>query len=74
MSIKKVILEVVVLLPDSDADTLSGMSLSQIDEEMSTGSWIGMTSQTSVEDVPPAKLRDELLAIGNDGTFFETDA
>ena len=53
MNIKKVILEVVVLRPESDADSLSGMSLGQIDEEISTGSWIGMTSQNRSKTCHP---------------------
>jgi len=72
MKIAKVIIQTTVLLPADELPRLEGASLSDIEQETSEGLWIGMSSRTSVETLPPEKISTELKAIGNDGTFFDT--
>lgn len=45
--------------------------LTQIDYAISEGDCIGMVSWESSVRVPKTKVKQELLRIGNDGTFFE---
>ena len=41
--------------------------------EANQGSMVGSTIDMKTESVHPDKLVDELVAIGNDGTFFDTE-
>lgn len=49
-----------------------GWALSEIAEEITTGDCIGDWSLDKVEQVEAGNLFDELVAIGNDGTFFDS--
>ena len=57
-----------------ESDPLEFDTLSELDEAISEGphigSWERVAGQTIVHE---RELRDELLAIGNDGTFFDDD-
>ena len=44
-----------------------------IDYAISEGDCIGSVSRTSSEPVPPDKVRDHLLRIGNEGDFFSLE-
>jgi hypothetical protein len=48
--------------------------LGDLQYKMSEGGFIGSIEVDSVEDVDPANLEQELIAIGNDGTFFKEEA
>lgn len=39
-------------------------------EEMDSGVMIGSCTAPEVSEVPADKVREELLALGNDGSFF----
>lgn len=43
-------------------------------QEMDDGEFIGTYEVVSVEDVEADKVKDELRAIGDDGTFFEEES
>lgn len=70
-AVKKVVVKVTVLVDDmlSDSD-MSRYPLSVIGHEIEEGDWLGMSEVVSIEDVPPEKVVEECLAVGNDGTFF----
>lgn len=70
-TVRMVVFKLTVLLEDSDRDRLDHMSLEQIASEMDEGSFIGMMSVASEAIVPPADIRKTLLALGNDGSFFD---
>lgn len=65
---------VVLLEADSirEAVTAVGsMDLADLAHEIDGGEWIGHTRITASETVAPEAVQTELLAIGNDGSFFE---
>lgn len=69
-------IEVVVLSRREDSNYIRNASedergLERIEQEISTGSCIGTVRYLGCEDVPEESLEEELLAIGNDGDFFE---
>jgi len=45
--------------------------LEEVASQIDSGDWIGQTEIGPTVRVPRSKLKSELLAIGNDGTFFE---
>lgn len=53
-------------------ESVDGMSLSQIDYQITEGAWLGAHAHTSTTPVPPETLRAECEALGNDGEFFPT--
>lgn len=59
--------------PGLDFESGEGESLSDLEWLIREGPGIGQLSQDAIEIVPPEKLADELVAIGNDGTFFDRD-
>lgn len=69
MTISKTIITITVL--HDSVDDLDFIELGQIIDAMNEGDMIGMSKITSTEHVAPEKVRDELLAVGNDGTFFD---
>ena len=74
MAIKKGVYKVVFLYDDEiypDKHIQENISVLGVLEEMNYGSMIGDSSIESIVDVPAEKVEDELLAIGNDGTFFD---
>ena len=75
MSVFKATFTVTVLVDaDDQADAkqaLEKATLSEIGDEMFDGEWIGQMGAITVAEVPEDKIRDELFAIGNDGTFFD---
>lgn len=54
-----------------DKDTLDGLSLTDIDYETNDGRMIGFHEITSSQCIRKEDLKQELQAIGNDGTFFD---
>jgi hypothetical protein len=75
MPVHKVTLTITVLAHADSQDHVlnaySNMSLSQIEEAIEFGEDVGMVELTSVETVPDDEIKDELIALGNDGTFFD---
>lgn len=58
--------------PVDFANEVKGMSLSEILEESDTGDFIaGIVTRSKPYILPPANVKMELLAMGNDGTFFD---
>jgi hypothetical protein len=59
--------------PERASEVFSGMELSRIAEAIDTGEDIGGDVHiASVEALLADKVKDELLAIGNDGSFFDS--
>ncbi len=71
MNIQKTTITLTVLHPAGERPDKWG--LEQIAYEINDGAWLGRTAHVSTVPVPKKSLRDECLALGNDGTFFETD-
>lgn len=75
--INKIVLRVTVLAQDDTLDesvnSIGDMSLESLARSMSEGDLIGTYSIQSSETVPADKVEDELLAVGNDGSFFSDD-
>ncbi len=71
MTIKKITLEVTILLEEKDQDWFSTLSLAQIASEMEEGTIIGNVPSYLSEDVPLDQLEEHLLALGKDGSFFD---
>lgn len=59
-----------VTVLSEDAPVSSDMEMIDLIREMDSGDLIGQVDLTSADEVPLDKIEDELLAIGNDGTFF----
>lgn len=74
MAIYKMHIALTVMLEaDSEAEACSLITNSTLDAvayAIDEGEWIGMSKLEESEEVTPGNLHDELLAIGNDGTFF----
>ena len=76
MTIRKATIKVVVLYDDTltgdptyNPDTL-GQVVYDLEEGVGTiGSW----DVVRLDDVPDGQVQNELLAIGNDGGFFDED-
>ncbi len=45
--------------------------LAQINHDITDGDWIGDVEQVSSEVIPAGRVREHLIRIGNDGTFFD---
>jgi hypothetical protein len=69
--IVKIVYQVVALIPAADAHWAQHSNAEKALSEINGGSWIGCESVGSVENIPDDQVRDELLAIGNDGAFFD---
>lgn len=64
-------IKVVIL---SETPELNGdWDLETVSELITNGSDIGTYGLESTEEVPRSKVKAELIAIGNDGTFFDSD-
>lgn len=70
MKIRKVIIGVTLLMHEADEDRLSTMSLARIGEEIDFGDMVGAFAITSSSALSHGAVARELLALGNDGTFF----
>jgi len=57
-------------MQETDDDRLSTMSLARIGEKMDFGDMVGTFAITASARVPPDTIHQELVAVGNDGTFF----
>ncbi|GAB4988539.1 MULTISPECIES: hypothetical protein [Mycobacterium] len=55
------------------SDTPLPPSLDAILQETDYGHAVGLETSRVTVDVPEDTVRDELLALGNDGEFFEDD-
>lgn len=71
MNIKKITLEMTILIEADDEAWFGTLSLAQIAREMDEGAFIGAVPSHLSEHVPPDRLEEELLEIGNDGSFFD---
>ena len=69
--IVKIVYQVVALMPAEHAHWAQHSRAEKALREIDEGDWIGCEIVGSVENIPDDKVRDELLAIGNDGTFFD---
>ncbi len=71
--IKRAEVKVVVFFDDEEvADGFfDGAELGEIGHAYQFGPCVGTHTVESIEPISGAALRDGLLAIGNDGTFFE---
>lgn len=69
--IVKLKIQLTVLMPESRHGDLNTMSLAQLVAEMDGGDFVGDHVNTYVGVVPPGNVTNELLAVGNDGTFFD---
>lgn len=67
--IAKTVLTITVL-HDAE-DDVSSLPVEEIAQEMNNGFCVGTVEHVSTVVVPAAKITEELLACGNDGTFFE---
>ncbi len=70
MKIRKITICVTLLMHESDEDRLSTMSLARIGEEIDFGDMVGTFAIASSESLSSDGVAQELLALGNDGTFF----
>jgi hypothetical protein len=61
---------IVTVLTDGDPG-YNPYALEVLAYDISDGEHIGDFSKQSVDIVPSDKVADELIAIGNDGTFFD---
>lgn len=69
MKVQKSVFTVTVLHTEGDAPT-GHTSAEEIASRINED-WIGSVSHTTTVDVPVDEVRDELLAMGNDGEFFD---
>lgn len=53
-----------------DSPVSDGVNIIDVVRDFTDGDSIGDVQRTSANEVPADKIKDELLAIGNDGTFF----
>lgn len=67
--IRKAIITVTVLYDDAISGPPGHLELSTLAEALDDD-MIGQVEDTSDEPVPADRVEQELLAIGNDGTFF----
>ena len=58
-------------MPAADAHWAQHSKAEKALSEINAGDWIGCEIVASVENIPDDRVRDELLAIGNDGSFFD---
>lgn len=58
------------ILHHKDSD-IQNMSLADIVYQIDDGDCIGDAKNVTTEPVPEDKVNDELLAMGNDGSFFD---
>lgn len=61
---------------DSERDAERSMTVIEMDtlgHLISEGDWIGQFSCDAIDKVEADKVKDELVAIGNDGTFFDNE-
>jgi hypothetical protein len=77
MPVHKATITVTVFLSEPDLDAacerLRESSLKDIAYEMDEGDMVGAYQVVKVEQVTPDRVKAELEAVGNDGTFFELD-
>lgn len=69
----KHVVKVVILSETASLEECLGdeWNLQDIEYAITDGDCIGMTSHESTEIVADDDVENELIAIGNDGTFFE---
>ena len=67
--IYKHIFTITVLSEDKEFDNVC---LEDLAREIDQGNSIGQVEHKSVDEVPADRVKDELEAIGNDGSFFES--
>ena len=73
--IYKHIVQVVILSPESTIEKSLGedWGLEEVACAINDGDCIGQVSHTSTKVVPADKVKAELQAIDNDGTFFDSE-
>lgn len=70
MKIYKHILHIVILSEEPDP-LPERFELTEVEELISSGPAIGTFWLESTSEVPQDKIQEELLSVGNDGTFFD---
>jgi hypothetical protein len=58
---------------EQSVNSVQAMSLEQLAREMDEGTFIGTSVISASETIAPDQVEAELLAVGNDGTFFNND-
>ncbi|MCW3782992.1 hypothetical protein [Defluviimonas salinarum] len=73
----KATIRVTVLAQETDpvafGDALSSMSLEDIGREIDVGLWIGESQVIALQALPEDRVVPELVAMHNDGEFFNCD-
>ena len=68
--IRKTVFTVTVLSEEGEIPP-GQLELETVLSEMDDGPYIGQCTTESEDWLDPVKVQDELLALGNDGTFFD---
>jgi hypothetical protein len=71
MGIKKTTITITVLYEDDV--NVENMPLSAVLRQMDNGDLIGHIGSRKTISIPDSKVKKELLAVGNDGTFFASE-
>ncbi len=73
MAVCKATVTMTVFFDEDDAPRFNGATLEAILYQVDEGDWIGSSIHKSEPKVvPDEELQQELEAIGNDGSFFDT--
>lgn len=64
----------VITVLHTDDERPNAPSIEQLAKALDDGPWIGQMEQKATVPVPAKSVCKELLAIGNDGTFFDCEA
>ena len=70
-TVRKTVIEFTVY--HRDFDDPASMDLADVISECDTGSMIGQVTDVKESTVPDGNVVDELIAIGNDGSFFDEE-
>lgn len=75
-AVEKIVIEITVLARTGDVAAVQALAhaddgLAQIAEQIESGPLIARVAVRESIPVPPAVLKAELAALGNDGSFFD---
>lgn len=71
MTIMKRTITIDVLYREEDSELFDGMSIPDIIDECDNGSMICLAVRHIPITIPADQVKNELLEVGNDGTFFD---
>lgn len=71
MTIMKRTITIDVLYREEDSELFDGMSIADIIDECDDGSMICLAVRHIPITIPADQVENELLEVGNDGTFFD---